>query len=76
MTRDEVAITVKRIYPKAGLFWNGLEGTRPITRSEFQTMFEKGTGRKFGIQIYSETTKNKTITRGEAWTLIASLLNV
>lgn len=41
MTRDEVAITVKRIYPKAGLFWNGMEGPRPVTRSEFQAMFEK-----------------------------------
>jgi len=75
-TRDEVAQFVIRINPQAKLFWNELEKNRAITRSEFQKMLEVGTGKKFSAQLFSESSKNKTITRSECWTLIVSLLNI
>lgn len=71
LLRKDMAKMVERINPTATGFWNFLEADRAVTRSEFVKMAEVGIGRKAPIQIYSETTKDKTITRGESWLLLA-----
>lgn len=70
--RQEMAAMILRLNPTAINFWNKLNGTKNLTRSEFVSMWERGLGRKCHIQVFTEKTKDAPITRGEVWYILAN----
>lgn len=63
-TRFEVSAVAGRIGTNTPV-WNGQNPNVLVTRSELKAMFERATGRKFNFSIFTETTRNIPITRGE-----------
>lgn len=63
-TRFEVSALAGRIGTN-GPVWNGQNPNIPATRFEMKAMFERSSGRQFNFPIFTETTRNLPITRGE-----------
>lgn len=63
-TRFEVSAVAGRIGTNLPV-WNGQNPNIPATRFEMKAMFERSSGRQFNFPIFTETTRNLPITRGE-----------